>query len=88
MTYPERNKKILEPIIQLVDELSAEHDKYTSSSKLMKDAEWEAYIRSMDNISRKRKGTKIYDIAQYIEQYFLDDTEFVQKELRKINDKL
>ena len=84
MTYPERNKKILEPITQLVEELRSEHDKYTSSSKLMGDVEWEAYVRAMDAISRKRKGTKLYDMAQYIEQYFLDDTEYVQKELRKL----
>ncbi len=86
MTYAERNKKILEPITQLITELQQEHDKYTCSSKIMNNAEWEEYIRAIDNISRKRRGTNLYDIAQYIGQYFLDDTEYVQKELRKIHD--
>jgi hypothetical protein len=84
MTYSERNKKILEPINQLIDELRAEHDKYTSSSKVMTDEEWEAYIPKMRSISDKRKGTNIERLAEYMSQYFLDDTEYVQKELKKI----
>ena len=87
MTYSERNKKILEPITQLITELQQEHDKYTGSSKIMTAADWEAYTNATMKISRKYKGNLHY-AAQYISQYFLDDTEYVQKELRKINDKL
>ncbi len=87
MTYQERNKKILEPINELIDELRAEHDNYTSSSKIMSDEEWEAYINKMRSISDERKGTNMERLAEYMSQYFLDDTEFVQKELKKINEK-
>lgn len=87
MTYTERNKKILEPITQLITELQQEHDKYTGSSKIMTGADWEAYVNAVDKIKLKRKGT-LRGMADYLGQYFLDDTEYVQKELRKINDKL
>ena len=88
MTYTERNQAVLEPITKLVVELTARHDKYTSSSKILTEEEWRAYIDEMRGVADKRKGTSLENIAAYMAQYFLDDTEYVQKELRKINDKL
>jgi len=88
MTFAERNNQIIEPITKLIADLRAEHDKYTNSSKILTEEEWRAYIDEMRGIADKRKSTSLENIAAYMAQYFLDDTEYVQKELRKINDKL
>lgn len=84
MTYNERNQAVLGPITKLTIELTAEHDRNTGSSKILTDEEWQTYINNMKGIADKRRGTSLEYIAAYMAQYFLDDTEYVQKELRKL----
>ena len=88
MTFAEHNHRIVEPIMEILTELKKEHDVWTSSSKIMDDVAWNAYITDMNNISKKWKDTTLYNIAEYMKQYFLDDTEYIQKRLRGLNDKL
>lgn len=83
MTFSERNNQIVEPITKLISDLRAEHDKYTSSTRILSEAEWNAYKGAMDKKLSEHKSTKYYHLAEELWMFFLDDTEYVQKELRK-----
>ena len=83
MTFSERNEKIMEPITKIIEDLKAEHDKYTCSTKLLSDEEWTTYKKAMDEKLSEHKATKYYHLAEELWMFFLDDTEYVQKELRK-----
>lgn len=78
MTFSERN--------DLIDDMLCKfkvlHDKFTSSTKILEDAEWKEYINSMDAVCEKHKGTNLETIVWKLCQAFLDDTEVVQKKLR------
>ncbi len=83
MTFTERNQ-----IIQnLIGEFQQIHDRYTSTSRILTDSEWEEYIESMNAKLNKYKNTNLYDVLANLWMAFLNDTEYVQKELKKINEK-
>ena len=82
MTFTERNKTISE----LLNDFQAMHDKYTSSTRIMTDDEWTEYVNAMTARVNGFKRTNLYNIASALWMAFLDDTEYVQKELRKIHD--
>lgn len=82
MTFAERNKTITE----LLNDFQAMHDKYTSSTKVMTDDDWKDYINSMNHRLYELKGSNVYELAGRLWMCFLDDTEYVQKELKKIHD--
>lgn len=84
MTYKERNSKVVEPINKLIDEFKAIHDKYTSSSKVLSNEEWEEYVYTMSVKTNDLQGTTLFGIANELWMYFLNDTEYVQKELKKL----
>lgn len=84
MTFLERNKLITE----LLNDFQAEHDKYTSSTRILTDEEWEQYIHSMELRLHKLKKTNLHKFAEELWMAFLNDTEDVQKKLRAANDKL
>ena len=81
MTFTERNQ-----IIQnLIDEFQQIHDRYTSTSRILTDSEWEEYIESMDAKLNKYKNTNLYDVLANLWMAFLNDTEDVQRKLRRIH---
>ena len=81
MTFTERNQ-----IIQnLIDEFQQIHDRYTSTSRILTDSEWEEYIESMNAKLNKYKNTNLYDVLANLWMAFLNDTEDVQKKLRRIH---
>lgn len=82
MTFTERNKTISE----LLNDFQAMHEKYTSSTKIMTEEEWTEYINTMTARVDGFKRTNLYNIASALWMAFLDDTEYVQKELKKIHD--
>lgn len=79
MTFGDRNKFIE----KVMTELKVLHDRYTSSTKLLSDPEWETYIHSMDAIVEPYKGTNLERVMWRLNQTFLDDTELVQKKLKE-----
>lgn len=87
MTFAERNNQIMEPITKLISDLRAEHDKFTSSTRIMTEEDWNTYKGAMDKILAVHVDTRYYHLAEELWMFFLDDTEFVQKELKKINEK-
>lgn len=82
MTFTERNKTISE----LLNDFQAMHEKYTSSTKIMTEEEWTEYVSTMTARVDGFKRTNLYNIASALWMAFLDDTEYVQKELKKIHD--
>lgn len=79
MTFKERN----EQIDDLYKRYKAVHDLYTSSTKQLTDEEWEKYIDTMEAITAKYNGTNLQDFAGELHMSFLNDTEEIQKRLRK-----
>lgn len=82
MTYEERNNTVLKTIAKI----KTIHDQYTSSSKLLSDEEWQNYIDDMDAIPDNFRGTNLQDFIGELVMVFLDDTERMQKKLRKIKE--
>lgn len=83
MTFTERNQ-----IIQnLIGEFQKIHNKFTSTTRILSDSEWDSYINSMNDKLLPLKGTNLYDIASNLWMAFLNDTEYVQKELKRVNEK-
>ena len=82
MTFKERNLLIKE----LINDYQDIHSKYTTGTQVLSDPEWEQYIDEIRKRGDKLKGTGLYNFAIYSGQAFLDDTEYVQKELKKIHD--
>lgn len=82
MTYEERNKIVLKTIAE-IKEL---HDRYTSSSKILNDEEWEDYINNMWTIPEEFKGTNLQDFTGELVMTFCNDTERMQRKLRKLNE--
>lgn len=80
MTFSERNQLIQDALMRY----KALHDIYTSSSKQLTDEQWEKYITQMEHTSEKYRDTNIYDLVGRLQMAFLDDTEYVQKRLRKL----
>ena len=81
MTFTERNQ-----IIQnLIADFQQIHDRYTSTSRILTDSEWEEYIESMDAKLNKYKNTNLYDVLANLWMAFLNDTEDVQRKLRRIH---
>lgn len=83
MTFEERNKMIQE-VTAAFQEL---HDKYTSTTQILTSEQWDEYIESMKAKLNTFKGTNLYYIAEELWMSFLNDTEYVQKELKKVNEK-
>lgn len=81
MTYEERNNTIKD----LMTEFQQIHDRYTSTSRILTDSEWEEYIESMNAKLNKYKNTNLYDVLANLWMAFLNDTEDVQKKLRRIH---
>ena len=79
MTFNQRNEYIDDAIRQF----KTLHDKYTGSSAILKDDEWETYINGMDAVAGMYKGTNLEDIIGRLCMTFLDDTELVQKKLKE-----
>lgn len=83
MTFTERNQ-----IIQnLIADFQQIHDRYTSTSRILSDTEWDSYVNSMEAKLNPLKGTNLYEVAANLWMAFLNDTEYVQKELKKVNEK-
>lgn len=80
MTYTERNRIITD----LMSTVKAQHDKYTSNSHILSDEEWQKYIDDMTAIGERFKGGNMEDIAGELVMTFLNDTERVQKKLKKV----
>ena len=81
MTFTERNQ-----IIQnLIADFQQIHDRFTSTSRILTDSEWEEYIESMNAKLNKYKNTNLYDVLANLWMAFLNDTEDVQKKLRRIH---
>ena len=78
MTFEERNNMVL----NMIAEFKVVHDRYTSSTKILTDDEWETYIHSMDENLDKYKGTNLAEFAGRLWMVFLDDTEYMQKRLK------
>lgn len=78
MTYEQRNNMVQETITKIKNI----HDQYTSSSKVLNDEEWEAYINSMWAIPESFKGTNLQDFIGELVMTFCNDTERMQKKLR------
>lgn len=83
MTFEERNKMIKE-VTAAFQEL---HDKYTSTTQILTSEQWDEYIESMRAKLDTFKGTNLYRMAEELWMSFLNDTEYVQKELKKVNEK-
>lgn len=81
MTFEERNKMIQE-VTAAFQEL---HDKYTSTTQILTSEQWDEYIESMKAKLNTFKGTNLYYIAEELWMAFLNDTEDVQKKLRRIH---
>lgn len=81
MTYEERNNTIK----ALMTEFQQIHDRYTSTSRILTDSEWEEYIESMNAKLNKYKNTNLYDVLANLWMAFLNDTEDVQRKLRRIH---
>lgn len=81
MTYEERNNTIKD----LMTEFQQIHDRFTSTSRILTDSEWEEYIESMNAKLNKYKNTNLYDVLANLWMAFLNDTEDVQKKLRRIH---
>lgn len=79
MTFKERN----EMLGSLIDRYKTLHDLYTNSTKQLTDEQWDTYINQMEEITAKFNDTNLRDIAGDIQMAFLNDTEFIQKRLRK-----
>lgn len=82
MTYEERNEMVL----QTIAKIKTIHDKYTSSSKILNDEEWEDYINNMWTIPEEFKGTNLQDFIGELVMTFCNDTERMQRKLRKLNE--
>lgn len=80
MTYEERNRTISD----LMRDVKEQHERYTSSSKILSDEEWQKYIDDMTAIGERFKGGNMEDIAGELVMTFLNDTERVQKKLKKV----
>lgn len=80
MTFEERNGKIGE----LIADFQQIHDRFTSTTRILTDSEWEEYIESMNAKLNKYKNTNLYDVLANLWMSFLNDTEYVQKELKKV----
>lgn len=80
MTFQERN----DYVIQILADFKVLHDKYTSSTALLSDNEWETYINSMENVTSKYKNTNLFDFVGDLQMAFLDDTEKIQKKLKRM----
>ena len=83
MTFEERNKMIQE-VTAAFQEL---HDKYTSTTQILTSEQWDEYIESMKAKQDTFKVTNLYRMAEELWMSFLNDTEYVQKELKKVNEK-
>ena len=81
MTYEERNNTIKD----LTTDFQQIHDHYTSTSRILTDSEWEEYIESMNAKLNKYKNTNLYDVLANLWMAFLNDTEDVQRKLRRIH---
>lgn len=81
MTYEERNNTIKD----LIADFQQIHDRYTSTSRILTDSEWEEYIESMNAKLNKYKNTNLYDVLANLWMAFLNDTEDVQRKLRRIH---
>ena len=77
MNFGERNNLIDDMLCKF----KVEHDKYTTGLVLLEDHDWEEYIKNMDSICAKHKGTNLEGIAGALCMAFLDDTELAQKNL-------
>lgn len=82
MTYEERNNIVLETIASI----KVIHDRYTSSSKLLNDDEWQKYIDDMLLIPERFRNTNLQDFIGELVMTFLNDTERMQKKLRKLKE--
>ena len=82
MTYDERNNIVLETIASI----KVIHDRYTSSSKLLNDDEWQKYIDDMLLIPERFRNTNLQDFIGELVMTFLNDTERMQKKLRKLKE--
>ena len=80
MTFKDRNDLIK----GLIKDLIKIHEKYTSTTHILTDTEWEEYIDIMTKRSQELKGTTLATFADYAKQAFLNDTEYVQKELKAL----
>lgn len=80
MTFEERNKIIR----TLTSDFQQIHDRFTSTTRILTDSEWEEYIESMNAKLNKYKNTNLYDVLANLWMAFLNDTEYVQKELKKV----
>lgn len=78
MTFQERNDMVEKTMTKIKNI----HDQYTSSSKVLNDEEWEAYINSMWAIPESFKGTNLQDFIGELVMTFCNDTERMQKKLR------
>lgn len=83
MTFNERNDLINEAYIAY----KVIHDRYTASTRILSDAEWTEYISQMDAVAEMYKLTSITDLSWGLCQKLLDDTEEVQKRLKKLEGK-
>lgn len=82
MTYEERNNMAYEAMTKI----KTIHDQYTSSSKILSNEEWETYINSMWAIPENFKGTNLQDFIGELVMTFCNDTERMQRKLRKLNE--
>ena len=78
MTFQERNDMVEKTMTKIKNI----HDQHTSSSKVLNDEEWEAYINSMWAIPESFKGTNLQDFIGELVMTFCNDTERMQKKLR------
>ena len=72
-------------IQDMISEYKRNHDKFTSNSKILTDKEWEEYISEMETIRDSFNGTTLQDFASKLWMAFLDDTEYMQKRLKKVS---
>lgn len=79
MTFQERN----EMVESILKRFKTVHDLYTSNTRQLTDEEWVKYIDTMEAITAKYKDSNVYDFAGAMQMVFLNDTEYMQKRLRK-----
>ncbi len=80
MTFAERNTNILNALAQM----QVIHDKYTSSSKIMTDDEWDSYFKSMSKVPEQFRGTNLEEFIYNLVVCFQTDTEDVQRRLKNV----
>lgn len=80
MTFIERNQMIVEAVAKYM----AVHKKYTSSTAILTDDEWQSYVNDMDAVAEEYKLTNMTDLSWKLCMAFLDDTELMQKKLKEV----